>query len=305
MKNIIFSIIKNPRYYFYYLIFRGDLSKLSDKKYIHLKYKLIMGRNLNLENPTTFNEKLQWLKLYNRNPEYIDLVDKYEVRKHIKNIIGEDYLVPLLGVWDSFDEIDFSKLPNKFVLKTNHDSGGVVVCTDKKNFDYLNARNKLNESLKRNFYNVSREWVYKDISPKIICESLIETEDGRLPSDYKFNCFNGNVENVMLAIGRDSGDPKFYFFDKEWELLKYNYDALVAPNDFTLPEPKKLREMFDIAQKLSQNFPYVRVDLYYEKNQIYFGELTFFPSGGFDPYLLPETDLRFGKMIKLDKDVFQ
>ena len=298
MKKKIVNILKNPEYLFNYILYRGDLTKISDEKYIHLKYKRIMGKKLNLGNPITFNEKLQWLKLNDQNPKYPKLVDKYEVRKHIEEMIGDNYLIPLLGVWDNFDEIDFSKLPTKFVLKTNHDSGGVVICLDKNNFNILEAKKKLTESLNRNFYYESREWVYKDIPPKIICEAYLETEHGGLPNDYKFNCFGGNVDNVMVATGRETGSPKFYFFNKEWELLKYNYDGLNAPTNFNLPKPEKLQEMFEISRILSEKFPYVRVDLYYEKNIIYFGELTFYPSGGFDPYFLYETDLLFGEMIK-------
>lgn len=299
MINKILSIIKNPQYYLYYIYCLGDFTKLSDEKYIHLKFRHIMGKKLNLENPVTFNEKLQWLKLNDRNQRYSKLVDKYEVRRHVEKIIGKDYLIPLLGVWDSFDEIDFSKLPNKFVLKTNNDSGGVVICLDKNNFSFLEAKKKLNASINRNFYNVSREWVYKDIPPKIICEAYLETEKGGLPNDYKFNCFNGSVDSVMIATGRETGDTKFYFFNRNWELLKYNYDGLNAPADFSLPKPEKIREMFEISKILSEDFPYVRVDLYYENNRIYFGELTFYPSGGFDPYFLSETDLLFGNMIQL------
>ncbi|WP_259596134.1 ATP-grasp fold amidoligase family protein [Clostridium botulinum] len=299
MRKKIKKLINNPSIILLHLLNLDCFKMLSDEKYIKAKYKLYMKRKLNLKNPKTFNEKLQWLKLYNRNSLHTKLVDKYEVREHISKIVGKEYLIPLIGVWNNFEEIDFSKLPNQFVLKCTHDSGGVVICKDKNKLDIEMTRKKINKSLKRNFYYVGREWPYKNIKAKIICEKLIKTEDGKLPSDYKFHCFNGEVDNVMVCTERDTGNPKFFFFDSKWNLLRYNVAGINASKDFTLPEPKKINEMFRIAKELSKGLQFVRVDLYCEEDKIYFGELTFFPQSGFDSNLLTTTDLLFGEKIEL------
>ena len=274
---------------------------VSDIRFIKKVFKSTFGRKIDLENPVTFNEKLQWLKLHDRNPIYTNLVDKYEVRKHIANVLGEEYLIPLIGVWEKFDDIDFSKLPNRFVLKCTHDSGGVVICKDKSKLDLKDTKRKINESLTRNYYYEWREWPYKNIKPRIICEELLETSDGNLPSDYKFHCFSGDVDNVMVCIERSSGNPRFFFFNENWNLLRYNIAGQNASEDFTLPKPKMMKKMFEIAKELSSNFSFVRVDLYCENEKIYFGELTFFPQSGFDSNLLEETDKLFGSKIDLNK----
>ncbi|MDT2865744.1 ATP-grasp fold amidoligase family protein [Vagococcus carniphilus] len=299
MNNKILKALREPYYTCMYALYLGNFNKMSDKKYLEMEFKHRMKKVLDLENPITFNEKLQWLKLYDRNPQYTSLVDKYEVRKFVEEKIGEEYLIPLLGVWTDFSDINFEKLPNKFVLKTTHDSGGVVICQNKQELDIDKAKEKINKSLKNNYFYAGREWPYKNVKPKIICEELLETDNGELPNDYKFSCFNGSVDNVMVAIERNTGKPKFYFFDNEWQLLRYNVSGLNASSDFTLPRPKNIKKMFDVASILSEKFPYVRVDLYYEKDKIYFGELTFYPQSGFDSNLLPETDLLFGSMINL------
>ena len=272
---------------------------LPDKLYLRLIFRLKMGYWMDFNNPKTFNEKLQWLKLYNRKPEYTQMVDKYQAKKYVASIIGEKYIIPTLGVWDKFDDIDFDKLPNQFVLKTTHGGGntGVVICKDKSTFDKIAARKKLNHSLKQCIYKSLREWPYKDVKHRIIAETLIG--DGFI-IDYKFSCFNGTATDVMTCSDRDTGDTKFYFFSPKWELLKYNKRGIAAPEGFTVPTPKNYEKMFEIASKLSKDIPYIRVDLYNIDGQIYFGELTFFPQSGFDPNLLPETDILFGSRIKLE-----
>lgn len=296
----VYKLIKNPYILASYLGTKGYLNWLSDDRYLNIMYKSKMNKKLDLDNPVTFNEKLQWLKINDRNAIYTKLVDKYEVRESISSLIGKDYLIPLIDVYDNFDEIDFDDLPNSFVLKCTHDSGGVVICKDKSKFDKEMARRKINNSLKRNYYYTCREWPYKNIKPRIICEQMINSENGKLPVDYKFHCFNGKVDNVMLCVDRDSGNPKFYFFDREWNLLRYNKAGINADKNFTLPKPKMIDEMFNVAEKLAKDLPFVRVDLYCENNKIYFGELTFFPDSGFDSNLLEETDLLFGNKIKLN-----
>ena len=301
MLKRIKKAIKNPKLILLFFLNSRIFRLLPDDLYLKIKYRLTMGRKLDLNNPETFNQKLQWLKLYDRKPEYTQMVDKYEVRKYIKEIIGEEYLIPLLGVYDSFEEIDFDNLPDEFVLKPNHTSGNVFICKDKSKIDYKKLKKEVNRWLKREYYWLHREWPYRNVKPRIICEELIKTENGGFPYDYKFHCFNGEPDNVMVCIERESGNPKFYFFDNEWNLLRYNLAGINAPQGFTLPKPKKMDEMFMLAKKLSSGFPFIRVDFFCENEKIYFGELTFFPDSGFDVNLLKETDILFGEKLELDK----
>ncbi len=209
----IFKFFKNPDYRFLVLSRRGCYNFLSDQDYICRKFHAMMGYYPNLDDPQTFNEKLQWLKLHDRKPEYIRMVDKYEAKQYVADIIGKDYIIPTLGVWNSFDEIDFDKLPDQFVLKCTHDSGGLVICKDKRNLDIHAARKKINKCLKRNYFYVGREWPYKDVKPRIIGEPYLEDATEKELRDYKFYCFNGNVVCVMVALDRNIKDTKFYFFD--------------------------------------------------------------------------------------------
>lgn len=415
---------------------------IPDSVYLKMKFKKSMGYSLNLKNPQTFNEKLQWLKLYNRNPEYTMMVDKYAVKKYISKEIGDKYIIPTLGVWNSFDEIDFDSLPDKFVLKCTHDSGGLIVCRDKSKLDMNKIRKIIETSLLNNFFYMGREWPYKNVPHRIIAEqymaddlrdnkllcfeelprlrlvcserfikdglkedfydeawdhlnvqksihgnallqnyrpkqyelikkitkilskkisngridfyeinereylgeitfypprgweqfnpqewdlklgewiklprggyrlnsddcsiilsnSFYNKKDTKALVDYKFFCFDGVAESVMLCTERETGNPKFYFFDKKWNLKKYNIRGKEAPEGFTLPKPNCIDEMFDIAEKLSKGIPYVRVDLYCIDGLVYFGEMTFFPDSGFDVNLLTESDEYWGKMLIL------
>lgn len=271
----------------------------SERKYLKIRYYLELGKHLDLDNPKTMNEKLQWLKLYNRKPEYTQMVDKVLVKDYVAKLIGEKYVVPTLGVWNHFDEIDFDQLPDKFVLKTNHSGGslGVVICKDKKTFDKKTAKKKLEKSLKQDISKIHVEWPYRNVKRKIFAEMYL----GDDLTDYKFYCFNGEADVVMNCIERETGSPKFYFFDKEWKLRRLNKRGKEAPEGFTLPKPEGMDEMFRIAAKLSDGLPFARVDLYNVDGNIYFGEITFFPDSGFDPNRLPESDLYFGEKIKLPK----
>lgn len=276
------------------------LNKIPDKLFLKLKYRHNIGIKLNLNNPKTFNEKLQWLKLYDRKPEYTTMVDKYRVRDYIAEKIGKEYLIPLLGVWENPDEIDFDSLPNQFVLKCNHDSGGLSICRDKKTFDVNIAKKKLKKSLKTNYYYSGREWPYKNVPRKIIAEKyMVDDLNSNEFTDYKFFCFNGYVDCVMVCLDRNSGDPKFYFFDKDWKLKRLNKRGKEAPKDFTIPKPECIDDMFDIASRLSEGFPFVRVDLYQSYGKIYFGEMTFYPDSGFDNNILKESDDYLGNLIDL------
>ncbi len=280
---------------------RGKYDSMDDETYLRKKYKAIMGRELDLDSPETFSEKLQWLKLYDRKPEYSVYADKYAVREHIAKTLGEQYLIPLLGVWDSPDEIDFDSLPDKFVLKCTHNSGlGMCICTDKSSLDTSKVRAELKKGLEQNYYFTGREWPYKNIKPRIIAEKYItDTEDSAGLSDYKFFCFNGTADSVMLCLERNTGDTKFYFFDKDWNLKRLNVRGKNAPADFTLPKPECTDEMFAAAEKLSQGFRFIRIDLYQSCGKVYFGEMTFFPDSGFDRNILDETDRYWGGLIKL------
>ncbi len=242
--------IKNPLGVIYALGKLGWFKWVPDRIYLKLIYRGETGKTLKLNNPKTFNEKLQWLKLYNRKPEYSIYVDKYEVRQHIAKTIGEEYLIPLIGVYESVNEIPWDKLPNQFALKCTHGSKSNIICKDKTKLNIAETKEKLNKWMKKNWYWFGREWPYKNVKPRIICERLLITEDNTLPNDYKFHCFNGEPDNVMVCIERESGKPKFYFFDKEWNLLRYNITGKNAPKDFTMKKTEKNRSDVSNCQKI-------------------------------------------------------
>lgn len=278
---------------------------LPDETYLKMRFKLKLGKPLDLENPQTMNEKLQWLKLHNRKPDYTMMADKYAVREYIAQKLGEEYLIPLLGVWDDPEEIDFDALPDQFVLKCNHNSGlGMCICKDKSKLNVDQVKRELKKGLQENYYLSGREWPYKNIKRRIIAEKyMTDSPDSTDFTDYKFYCFNGYVDCVLGCYERNSGTPKFYFFDRDWQLKRYNKRGKEAPDGFTMPKPEKMDKMFAIAEKLSKDVgvPFLRVDLYNSNGQIYFGELTFFPDSGFDANRLPEMDRYFGDLIKLEK----
>lgn len=280
-----------------------EISKfLPDNIYLKLKYKKCMGKRLNLKHPATFNEKLQWLKVHDHNPQYINLVDKYEAKKIIAEKIGEQYIIPTLGVWNSFDEIDFDKLPDAFVLKCTHDSGGVILCKDKSQFDKKMAKNVIEKDLKRNYFWGGREWPYKHIKPRIIAERyIIDHATGSL-DDYKFFCFDGIVDNVMVVRGRNEGKPLFYHFDKEWNLCRFNRLTRALPSGFKEEKPKFINEMISIAEKLSSGIRHVRIDLYEANGQIYFGEFTLYNQSGFETGFDDYSDGYLGSKIILPID---
>lgn len=286
-----------------YLASFGKYDAWDDESFVKKAFECHMYKELNLGSPKTLNEKLQWLKLYNRKPEYTMMVDKYAVRKYIADTIGDKYLIPLLGVWDNPDDIDFGVLPNKFVLKCNHNSGlGMCICKDKNKLAISKVKAELRKGLQQDYYLTGREWPYKNVKRRIIAEKyMTDSPDIDEFTDYKFYCFNGYVDCVLTCIERSTGNPKFYFFDKDWNLLRYNKRGKEAPADFTLPKPENIEEMFRIASELSKGIPFLRVDLYNSSGKIYFGELTFFPDSGWDPNRLPEIDLYFGDLVDLER----
>lgn len=296
MLNKIVKVIKNPKKIIIFLASRGII-KYDDEKYLKYVYKERFQEELDLNNPKTFNEKLQWLKLYNRNPDYTKLVDKYEVREYIKKIIGEEYLIPLLGVYDKAEDIDFDKLPNKFVLKTTHDSGTVIICKDKKNFDEKKAIKKLKKRLKRKYFYLYREWPYKDVKPKIVAEKYMEDKEQGALKDYKFYCFDGKAKMMFVVIDRDT-ETKANFYDMDFKKLALQQ---CFPNfNKKIEKPQQFEKMVELAEKLSKNIPHVRVDFYIIKNKIYFGELTFFDSAGLDKFNPKYYDELLGSYINLD-----
>lgn len=283
---------------------RTIMNCIPDKVYVSMMYYHIFHKKLNLKSPKTFNEKLQWLKLNDRRPEYTMMVDKYKVRDYIAEKLGKEYLIPLLGVWKTPDEIDFDKLPDKFVLKCNHNSGlGMCICKDKSKLDISKVKEELAKGINQDYYLTGREWPYKNVPRRIIAEKFI-SDDGHVPADYKIYCFNGEPYKIMICLDRDKAEAtKFYSFDFKWNLLRHNGWGKKAPDNFTLPKPANLDKMYEFSKLLSKDIPFVRVDFYEVSGQLYFGELTFYPDSGFDNGILPEIDELYGSMIDLPESV--
>lgn len=275
---------------------------LEDELYIKLCYTARVGRKLNLNSPQTFNEKLQWLKLYDRNPEYTKMVDKHEAKKYVANIIGEEYIIPTLGVWEKFEDIDFNKLPNQFVLKCTHDSGGLVICKDKTKLNIEEAKKKISKSLKRNYYYYGREWPYKNVKPRIIAEEYMATAKQKELIDYKFFCFNGEPKFLYVSEGLSNhATAKISFTNMNYEKTDF-YRRDYKPFELLPQKPMNFDKMKELAEKLSKNIPFLRVDFYEIEGKIYFGELTFFPCSGYIPFEPEEWDQKLGDMLELPKE---
>lgn len=295
----IYKVIKNPCVLVISLGSKGYLKWLPDDIYLSLVYRSLMNKKLNLKNPVTFNEKLQWLKLHDRQDVYTRLVDKYEVRNYISSIIGAEYLIPILGVYNNFDEINFDELPKSFVLKCTHDSGGVVICSDKSKFNKEEARKKINSSLNKNYYYPWREWPYKNVVPRIICEEYMKDISGKEIMDYKFMCFNGTVKCILVCSERFSeSGVKMDFYDEYWK--KMNCKRPNHPNSKKeLDKPKNFNKMIEFAEKLSKDIPFVRVDFYEINNKVYFGELTFYPAAGMETFIPNLNDELLGQWLSI------
>lgn len=275
----------------------------SDRLFLKLKFRLVMGQKLDLKNPKTFTEKLQWLKLYNRKPEYTTMVDKYAVKAYVENKIGGEYIIPTLGVWNRVEDINWDALPNQFVLKTTHGggSGGVVICKDKKVINRQEACQQLQRSLNSDIYLNYREWPYKDVPKRIIAEKYMadsQKVDGDL-TDYKFYCFNG--EPIYCQIIRDRRTKETIdFYDMEWNHMPFVGLNPVVSNGLTpVAKPKNLDVMTGICHRLSENIPFARIDLYAIENEVYFGEITFFPASGIGTFSPIEWNYNLGTLIKL------
>ena len=282
-----------------FLMAHKFFNHMSDEEYLRRKYKACTGNKLNLENPQTFNEKLQWLKVYDRRPEYTTMVDKYAVKKYVADKIGEQYIIPTLGVWSNPDDIDFDKLPDQFVLKCTHNSGlGMYICRDKSKLDAKVVRDELRKGLAQNYYLTGREWPYKNVPPRIIAEQYMEDAQTTDLRDFKFMCFNGKVRCSFVCTGRNTESGLHVtFYDKDWNIMPF--ERHYPKDEEKLPRPKNYLKMIEIAEKLSENIPFVRVDFYEVKGEMYFGELTFYPGSGFEEFNPDEWDLIIGKMLKL------
>ena len=270
--------------------------------YLILRYRARLGTWPNLKNPTSYNEKVQWLKLYDRKPEYVNMVDKYEAKKYIADKVGEQYVIPTYGIWNNFDEIDFERLPNRFVLKCTHTSGDVIVCLDKSKLDMDDARARITRNLQENYYWHSREWPYKNVQPRIIAEKYLYDADYPDDSimDYKFLCFSGEPKLLYYAE-ENTDDPYSDIYDMDFNKLDMQFPE---PNSPVVAEvPDCFEEMKDIARKLSENFAHLRVDFYYVEGHLYIGELTFYHCAGLSKIAPEHWNRTLGDWIELPKKI--
>lgn len=281
----IYTLIKLSRFF-------------SDKTFLKLLFPLRTGYKLNLENPRTFNEKLQWLKLYDRKPEYTKMVDKYEAKKYVASIIGEEHIIPTLAVYDRAEDIDFDALPNQFVLKCTHDSGGIIICKDKSKLDREAAIKKLSHGLKKNYFYQNREWAYKNVKPRIIAEQYM-TNSGKELEDYKVHNFNGTPKVILHCRNRykETGLTED-FYNRDWEHLDVKRPDHENASK-SAERPKELDEMLRLSEQLAKDITFVRSDFYTIDHKVYFGELTFFPASGMKAFIPEKWDEIFGEWLKI------
>lgn len=313
LKRYSQMIKENP-----YIVFdRFNFTKiqriLPDELLFKIMFHAKLGYKLDLKSPRTFNEKLQWLKLYDRKPIYTKMVDKYEAKKIISNKVGDKYVVPSYGVWDSFDDIDFSDLPEQFVLKTTHDCGGVIICKNKDSADLHSMKRFFNARMKENFFWRGREWPYKDVKPRILAEKYLNADDindglftydigiNKGITDYKIMCFSGIPYCCLACLGRNSREGLHEnFYDKEWNLLPFKRENPRFEGE--VKRPQYYDEMWSIAEILSKGTKFLRVDFFISNNQLYVGELTFFPANGFGKFIPMEWDYKLGELIQLGEN---
>jgi len=279
-------------------LFRKLSRLIPDRIYLQIVYFRHFKKFIDFDNPKTFNEKIQWLKLNYRKEEYTNLVDKYRVKQYITKLIGEEYVIPTLGVWKNVDDIDFKSLPEKFVLKCNNDSGGIVICKNKKDFDEVKAKSFLKERLKNNGYWYGREWPYKNVKPCIIAEKYMEDSISKDLKDYKFFCFNGSMKFFDIDIDRFI-EHRSNYYDRNGNFLPFG--KTYCPPDYTkkIEMPKNLDKMIELAETISHNTVLSRIDFYEIDGQVYFGEITFYPGSGFSPFTDEKWDYKLGDMIDL------
>lgn len=316
-----FRLLKTNRHEFLNSVFtelnmRGWLTWISDPVFLRICYRRMLGRRLNLKNPQSFNEKLQWLKLYNRKPEYTTMVDKYAVKAYVSGIIGEEYIIPTIGIWNKPEEIEWDSLPNQFVLKTTHGGGntGVVICNDKSTFNKEEAVRKLNKSLSMDLYDIWREWPYKNVKKRVIAEKYIAPDSENINDskkseifikqldlcDYKFFCFNGKCEYFKIDFDRFTSHHANYF-NKNCELMRFGEIACPPDFDKHLTIPSNINHMIELAEQVASKIgsPFVRVDFYSTMGHIYFGEITFYPAAGFGKFIPEDCDLKWGYLLEL------
>jgi len=292
---IINSMCRGLMYLLYIPVIRNVCP---DSWYVRCQYRYKMGKKLNLKDPRTFNEKIQWLKLNDRDPVYTKMSDKCQARTFVSDRLGENYLIPLIGEYDDFDDIDFTKFPQQFVIKCSHDSGSVVIVKDKDTMDVDAVKKKICKALRRNYFWIGREWAYKNIEPKIIVEKYLEDESGVELKDYKIFCFGGVPKFIQVDFDRFTNHRRNIYSPK-WEYMAFT-SMYPTDQDVHVPRPENLDEMLSVAETLSAGVPHVRVDLYSIGSDIKFGELTFYHGSGVEKYDPEEWDGTLGGWIDLD-----
>lgn len=296
--NKLLKYLKNPALVYPLATSRGLTNWVSDEAHLRLQYRTRIGERLDLEHPTGFNEKLQWLKLHDRNPLYTQLVDKYAVKEWVADRIGSQYVTQTYARWDRVEDIDISCLPNRFVLKTNHDCGGIAICRDRASFDLNAAKKKLVKHMRRNYFWGGREWPYKNVKPCVFAEEYLEADiSGDLP-DYKlFHFSNGRIVTLLMTDRFTEMGLTKTFFDEEWRPLELTEGG--HPRRVDMPVPPHFGEMRTLASRLAGEFPFVRVDFYESAGRLLFGEMTFYPNSGFESFDPEEWDVELGSWLEL------
>lgn len=294
----------NPAKIINYFGSKGRMKFIPDKLYLKIVYRANIGKRLSLDNPKTFTEKIQWLKLYDRKPEYVQLVDKAKVRKYIANTIGKKYLIPVLGIYKRFDDIDFTRLPNQFVLKCTHDSGSIILCKNKAKFNLEKAKKKISECLKQNYYYPGREWPYKYVKPRIICEKYMQDGSNVVPKDYKVYCFHGEPKYIFVLHDKFKEGIKKSgtVYTTDWEMIPCVLDSNYIRNPLKEERPKCLNELLSLSKRLCQGFYQVRIDFYIIRDRIYFSEITLSTSSGLVPIIPASYDTLLGNLVRLPID---
>lgn len=297
LKKII-KLVRSPQRVLNILLSLKIFRLIPDRRFIKIRYWLVMGKHLNLHNPQLFNEKMQWLKLYDRKVEYKKLVDKFEVRDYVATTIGKEYLIPLLGVYDTFYEINFETLPDQFVLKPTHTSGDVFICKDKAKIDEKKLKKMITKWMKRQYYWEQREWQYRDLKPRIICEQYMDDGAAEGLTDYKLMCFDGQVRYIFVCSNRYSERGlNIDIYDDNWQMMPYTRRC--ATNGREITKPDQYDNMRCLAERFAQGLIFLRVDFYIISGYIYFGELTLHPGSGFEAFSPEQFDQMLGSRISL------
>ena len=301
-KTKMLDFLKDPVKRFDYLSIMGMHNYMSDEKFLKKMYKLYTKKDLNLDDPKTFNEKLQWLKLYNRKPEYSTMVDKYEVKHYVADKIGSEHVIPLLAIWERSEDVNFDELPEQFVIKCTHDSASYSICKDRNTFDFDAAISKIKRRINKNFFWNGREWPYKNVKPRIIAEKYMEDSNGDSLTDYKFFCFNG--EPKFMYISQETVNDCADYYDMDFNQIDLQLNRTIPASGIERTKPECFEEMKKYATILSENIPHVRVDFYYINGIVYFGEMTFFHNGGMTKFNTEEWNRTLGDWIVLPEKTF-